>query len=101
MVGQHEGIRQPEASMAEPRLRLFCVECRPSGETQAHTFFVPASNVNEAIRAAEASARDTQAQGYDVADPFQDETNLEVRVGTFTSDDSTEIEFGDWSPFRH
>jgi len=86
--------------MAEPKLRLFCVECRPSGETQAHTFFVPASNANEAIRAAEASARDTRAQGYDVADPFQDETNLEVRVGTYRSGDSPEIEFGDWSLIR-
>ena len=86
--------------MAEPRLRLFCVECRPSGETQAHTFFVPASNANEAIRAAEASASDTRAQGYDVSNPFQDETDLEVRVGTFRSGDSTEIEFGGWSLFR-
>lgn len=86
--------------MAEPRLRLFCVECRPSGETQAHTFFVPALNPDEAIRAAEASARDTRAQGYDVANPFQEHSELEVRVGTFGAGDSLKVEFGDWSPFR-
>ena len=70
------------------------------GETQAHTFFVPALNADEAIPAAEASARNARAQGYDVADPFQDHADLEVRVGTFGTNDPPEVEFGDWSLFR-
>lgn len=86
--------------MAEPTLRLFCVECRPCGETQAHTFFVPALSPDEAIRAAEASARETRARGITVADPFQDHADLEVRVGTFRHEDRSEVEFDEWSIFK-
>ena len=84
--------------MAEPSVRLFCVEFRRRGETQTLTGFVPASDAGEAIRAAQATATDIRAQGHDVADLFQDHSDLEVRVGTFGSNDPPEVEFGDWLP---
>lgn len=85
--------------MAEPALRLFCVEVRPRGENQAHTFFQPASSADEAVRAAQATATDFRALGYGGTDPFQHGADLEVRVGTFGPSDPPEVEFGDWLPF--
>ena len=85
--------------MGGQRLQLFCVECRPSGETHAHAFYVPALDADEAMRVAEATARDNLAQGFDVVDPFQ-KADLEVRVGSYGSSDPPKLQFGDWSPFR-
>jgi hypothetical protein len=84
--------------MAAPRLQLFAVECRPPGQAQAYTFFVPAQSPPEAISQAMTSAREARAQCAEVSDPFQDHAELEVRVGTFTAEQPIEIEFGDWAP---
>jgi hypothetical protein len=86
--------------MVNSRLRLFAVECRPKGDEQAHRFFVPAQSPDEAVTKAVTSAREAHSQQSEVTDPFQDNTDLEVRVGTFERDASIEIEFGDWAPFR-
>ena len=86
--------------MAKSQLQLFFVECRPSGGGKADTFtfFVPAMNPREAILAADASG--ARAEDYDMSNPFLDHADLEVRVGSYGPGNPSEIEFGDWSPFR-
>ena len=63
-------------------------------------FFVPALEIDEAIRSAQTSARKARAVEKDLSDPFQDYANLEVRVGSFGPGDPPELEFGEWLPFQ-
>jgi hypothetical protein len=62
---------------------------------------VPALNPEEAILAAQASAMRAASVDNDLSSPFENHPALEVRVGIFGPGDSPEVQFGDWSIFRH
>jgi hypothetical protein len=83
--------------MLEPSARLFVVQCRPKGG-QITTLYVPALDADKAIARARAIAREAQANSPDIANPFENVIELEVRVGTIDLVGS-KIVFDSWADF--